>query len=491
MRPDMVKRPMFLGAFASVSAVVFCVYGEVSALVAAFVLSVVLTGLIFNYKKYLTIVLPAILLIATVVSLFGTVKQQNKLETAVSRRDTVTITVMDEPSYDTSRIQFKGKVNKSKILPEGLTVLVYGANNDISVGDIVNTEVSLSSVYNGKDDIYYLSQDIYAELEIKSGLEIEGYSVFYRFLGKVRSFIKDTLYSNLKSSNASTLSALLIGEKSEFTPQFQTAVRSAGLSHVMVVSGMHLAIIMSGITAVLSRFCIRKLWRNLLYVTAVFLFMAICGFSISIQRAALTYILALFATVINRDNDSLNTLLAAVCFILAFTPYVLFNISFQLSVLSTMGILVILPMAERRLNKFIPKVKIIRECVTAFIGSIAALIITLPVIIWHFGSFSLASPVSNMLVSYAVTVDLLVTALALIVSLVLPFDIFVKPLFLISGILTDYINRVIYFFGSSSAVMVETSRNFALASVVLIAVVLIVKRIISRYQYFSQLEKIL
>ena len=69
--------------------------------------------------------------------------------------------------------------------------------------------------------------------------------------------------------------------------------------------------------------------------------MAICGFTMSILRAGITYFLMALALLLNRENTSENTLGFAVCLIYLANPFAVFSLSFQLSVLSTFAILVV------------------------------------------------------------------------------------------------------------------------------------------------------
>ena len=74
---------------------------------------------------------------------------------------------------------------------------------------------------------------------------------------------------------------------------------------------------------------------------AVIIVSAVCGFTMSIIRAGVTYILIALSLVLGRSNTPANTLGAAVSLVLLNNPYAIFNVAFQLSVLSTFGILVV------------------------------------------------------------------------------------------------------------------------------------------------------
>lgn len=485
-----IQRPMFFGAVLSVTAILFCVYSFVPAYTLLFLLFGAGIAVAFCGRKYIALWLPLVLLFITVLSLVKTENRQKHLERAVSMGDTVTLTVVESPYLNKGITQFKAGVNTSAVLPEGMVVLVKTENSGFFMGDIIEAQIVVDEVCDTERSLYYMSEDISCVVSDAGDIAVVGSSAFYSTIGKVRQYIKGFLDTNLETSVSATLNALLIGERSDFEDNFQIAVRQAGLSHVMVVSGMHLAIIMGGLMSIFRKSGIKRIWQNIIFVAAVFFFMAVCGFTMSIQRAAVTYVLAMFAPLVNRDNDPLNTLSGAVCIILINSPYALFSISFQLSSLATFGILVIMPILTKRLFRIVPDIKILRSGITVFVGSLAATFTTLPVIIWNFGSFSLVAPVSNLLISYAVTIAMLITSIAIAVSVVLPFDIFIKPLLLVSGVITKYINYIINTFGSSGYAMAEVGESFAVWTVGFIALFLIIRRVLSRRQYISQLKRI-
>ena len=158
---------------------------------------------------------------------------------------------------------------------------------------------------------------------------------------EIRNFIKETAFRYLGYEEASTLCAVLFGDRSFFTNEFYGNVKGAGVSHVMVVSGMHLAVIVSFFTKFLDLFTYNRYVKAVCIFAVVILLTVLCGFTVSMQRAGITYILFGISLLLERKNTPANTLGAAVSIILIASPFTIFNVAFQLSVLSTFGILAV------------------------------------------------------------------------------------------------------------------------------------------------------
>ena len=191
--------------------------------------------------------------------------------------------------------------------------------------------------------------------------------------------------------------ALLTGDRSYFSDTFYNNVKAAGVAHVMVVSGMHLAVIVSFLTYFLNKlFYNRYLKAFIIFITVIAIF-AVCGFTMSMLRAGITYILIALALLLNRQSKSENNLGTAVSVILLFNPLIVFNVAFQLSVLSTFGILVVaIPIIEFITQNKIIKLRPLSALTSSAIISVSALLFTLPVTILVFGYVSnMAERTSN------------------------------------------------------------------------------------------------
>lgn len=152
--------------------------------------------------------------------------------------------------------------------------------------------------------------------------------------------------------------ALLLGDKSGLTQSMKSWFRRTGLSHLLAVSGLHVAILFAGLNLILLVFPGKLTW--LTGVKAVFLSLALLGysyltgFSPSVLRASLMLGFAQWFLVLRRKPNGIQNLGLAVFFLLALDPKMAFNAGFQLSVLAVAGILIIEPMLSKYKPKQVP-----------------------------------------------------------------------------------------------------------------------------------------
>ena len=182
-------------------------------------------------------------------------------------------------------------------------------------------------------------------------------------------------------------------------------------------------------------------------VVMTVLFMSVlCGFTKSIIRAGVCYILYAVSIVLKRDNTPENTLGGAVSLILIAEPLAIFSISFQLSVLSTLGITAVaLPIIDF-IKKSGNENGLLMCAVSSAVVTLSALLFTFPVTAYVFGYISTVSVASNMLISYAVTLALSFSAVGLVAYPVVPFA--AQILFTAAELSAKYTEFIINLFGS-------------------------------------------
>ena len=374
--------------------------------------------------------------------------------------------VVEEPVRKENYSRVVIKAVNSDALSENIKCLLFYNSTELECGDIIEAKIKLEAIEE-EYKLYDYSNGIYLTANAKSIEPTVKEDSLLKTVDKVQKYITSTLFIMYDSDISSTLCALTYGNREYMSDRFYSDVKAAGVSHVMVVSGMHLAIIMSFITTTSEKLFYKRWVRALISVTVVLFMSAVCGFTVSIIRAGITYVLSAAAPLFGRDNCPANTLGTAVCIMLAVSPMAVFNLVFQLSVLSTFGVLVVAPEFYSLIkteNKFLNKL------VQSVTVTISAMIMTLPVTVYCFGYISTVSILTNLLISYAVTVALVCAVSGLTVNLFVPA--LSEPFFFAAGILTKYINSVITYFASFENSTVDIDARFTVLFVILILVVL-------------------
>jgi competence protein ComEC len=139
------------------------------------------------------------------------------------------------------------------------------------------------------------------------------------------------------------LAALVLGYKKWLSEETREDYAKTGAMHILAVSGLHtgiVAAIMLGIASIIRSHKPRyKVLKFLLACSGVWLFAIVSGLAPSVMRAALMFSLFLFARLIlERPVNAYNLMAAAATGMLAYNPYLLFQVGFQLSFTALLGI---------------------------------------------------------------------------------------------------------------------------------------------------------
>jgi competence protein ComEC len=224
--------------------------------------------------------------------------------------------------------------------------------------------------------------------------------LFSNILSLKKKF-QEPVYENIPLKEGSLLSGLLLGDKSLMPKSFKQQMSAAGLSHITAVSGMNV-VILSGI--LMSLFIGLGLWRQQAFWLAlvfIWLFVLLVGLPASAVRAGIMASLFLSAQFLGRQNMAWRAMILAAAAMLALNPLLLrYDIGFQLSFLAVAGLIYIGPVLKEKLN-FIPDKKFL-DLKEILSQTLSAQIITLPVLIYNFGYFSLVAPLANILVLPAI-----------------------------------------------------------------------------------------
>lgn len=465
------RRPMLL---CGLCASALCVIGFYSR-TAIFFLGLILILLFFFllqkgvYPAYIFVVF---ILIATSVSVLTT---YNKID-EVSGSDGVTVkggfSVIETPVSHGDYYSAVVKARDCGGLKDGTRILVFCNEGGFEYGDKIIATVKLSKI-NGKYRSSDYSDKIYLtgnmdDLTVYSG---EGGFVISR-VNKLRRYIVDTLFSNMNYKEAATLTALTVGDRSYLSDGFYANLKAAGVSHLMVVSGMHLAIIVSLVSNLIEKIIYNRYLKAITVFLTVLFMAALCGFTKSILRAGLCYIIYAASIIFKRDNTPENTLGAAVALILIAEPFAILSVSFQLSVLATLGITAVALPVTKHLKEKYTGYSLVFCAAELAIVTLSALLFTLPVTFWIFGYVSTVAVIANILVSYAVTLALCFAAAGLVFCYVFPLG---GQILLVAGsLVTKYVNFVINMFGSLPFAAVRLGdHSFIFALLLLFSVIFV------------------
>lgn len=466
------NRPMLLSAVLGAAIVLSAYYFPNTSVLTGAVFIALLFVLIFRREKP-EIIFSIFCVVMIIISLQLTLQRADSADSlsgsTVSGSFCVTENPVDHGDYES----FTAEVRDCEGFKNGKKVFMfYGGDEKLCMGDLIECDAKFKSVSKSAFKAGNYAENIYLSaninnIKIKSGTQDK--ALFY--LSRLQRGITNTLFENLSTDESATLNAIVTGDKSYISPVFEECVRGAGISHVLVVSGMHMSVIMIFVMGLLERFVYNRYAKALIMFVLTVFIMALCGFTMSVIRSGITYILIAVSLVIGRDGEKSNILGAAITLIMLFSPFAILSISLQLSALSTFGVLVVAPAVMNAVCERINlKNPICFSLLSLSVSSMSATLMTMPVVIPTFGYISVVSVISSIIIVPVVTVSLTSAFCGLVLSLV--SSVIAKPFFLVSGITAKYFNFMIERVGGWKYSTVDVSRSFAWVSVAVIFVVL-------------------
>lgn len=243
---------------------------------------------------------------------------------------------------------------------------------------------------------YLATKNVYSICQSPSINILEGNSgnALFHFLYTFKNIVAEKISLLWHEPYASFVAGLLYGYRGGLGTLSEDFNRT-GVTHIVAVSGFNITLIATLMSSFLIYLCIKRQYAFWIVGVSIFFFVIFTGASASVVRAGIMGMLALTARQVGR-NSSLKNVLIFTAALMAFqNPFILlWDLGFQLSFLSTCGLIYLSPLLETYLQK-IPQFLNFRESLTS---TVSAIIFTLPLLLFQFGRLSLLAPLVNILV---------------------------------------------------------------------------------------------
>lgn len=347
----------------------------------------------------------------------------SEYEPFIGREDTVVGSVVESASYDGGSVRVI-RIQRSHIaIPKGTLVQVDADTAlPVYVGDSVTavlSDISLPDAYQRADGV-----SLAADGRILSVTEGTGWGS--RVLSAVRQAC-ERLYTPYGQEGMAQ--ALLIRERSALRASTMRSYRNAGLSHLLAISGLHLAIFMDLFRRIIRRMGMPR-WMAISFLLLILLgFCALTAWTPSVTRAGIMLGMLMAGEVLMYRVDRLTTLFAALLLLLLLEPYALLSVSLQLSFLACLGLMLlqghITEIRYRIRRKYYYGRKsrfysLMAFAAGAMLTYCSVLLFTFPITTFSFGTVAYLSPLTNLLVLPFFVPLLLLLLLSVIAYFLLP-----------------------------------------------------------------------
>lgn len=382
---------------------------------------------------------------------------------------TVNITRADKSSVDET-ILVRAPLGETFSYGDSLVLvgtLAVPQNFETDTGRTFNYQT-----YLAKSGIYYEMQNPRISLRAHGeGSKLKGtlFAIKNSFMEKITHVISPP--------ESSLLGGLLLGAKQSLPKDVQEYLRRAGVIHIIVLSGYNITIVARFIMFLFGFVMIR--YRLLIGGASIILFSMMVGGGATVVRAAVMALIALLATFLRRDYSITRALLIAGFLMVFVNPKILvFDLSFQLSFLATVGLIYVSPIIEKYFS-FVPARFGIREIVVA---TLATQIFVLPFLIYQMGNFSTVALLVNLLVLPFIPITMLLGFVTGLLGLI-SSSLATIPAFISYYLLHFELSVARYFGNLPFALYVVPQFNLAILFVSYISLITLVFLKLDKFNY--------
>lgn len=439
-----------------------------SFLIFLLILSAITFLFYFFCKKY-SIFLVSLILFAIAIGMFWfyIVDSKTNSEFLDIYKEQIISTqgiIIDEPDEREKNTRLTIKINSvfGEDISEKINILVVADRHpEFEYGDKVKIEGKLTKPENfindngkafdyisylSKDDIFYIIYYPKITLESKNNgnfIKTRLFKIKQLFLTKISELIPDP--------HVSLLGGLIVGAKQSLGEDLQDDFRKTGIIHIVVLSGYNVTIVAEAIMRFFS--FLPNITSIFFGAISIMLFAIITGGAATIIRASIMALLVLLARATGRTYQVTRGLFIAVFFMVLQNPkIVIFDPSFQLSFLATLGLIYLSPLIEKYFH-LVPTKFQLREFATA---TISTQLFVLPLLLYTMGELSLVALPVNLLILLFIPITMLFGFLTGVVGMI--SSIIAFPFASISYLLLSYELSVVEIFAKLpfASISIET-----------------------------------
>ncbi len=239
----------------------------------------------------------------------------------------------------------------------------------------------------------------------------------------IRQAAYRSLVRSVAQPEAALLAGVLLSIESDLSADLRTAFQVTGTAHIVAISGSNIALLVWLIDRLFKRLLPRS-WATLAAIGLIAAYTLLVGATAAVVRAAIMGSLGLVGEQIGRRQSGANTLAFCAAAMCLFDPLLLGDIGFQLSFAATLGLALyaaplqdwFLRWAERHMAAPLAR-RAAGPVGEYLLLTLAAQLVTLPLILYHFGTLSLSALLANPLILPAQPLVMSLGALAMLAGM--------------------------------------------------------------------------
>ena len=356
-----------------------------------------------------------------------------------TRNITLTGLVTDEPDIRDRYINLRLTVNQAT-LSDGTTIPVTGEVlvttfrfPIIEYGTEIQIKGQLEIPPEGENFNYkaYLARQgvhsLMALPDLTVLAEKQGNPIYHTIFA-FKNRAQATITQLIPNPQAALLTGILLGNDNGIPPELAEDFRTTGMTHIIAISGFNIAILIAILVNVAEKFMSRRS-AVIFAISGIVLYTILVGADASVVRAAIMGGIYLIANRwLGRPNFAYASLFLSGLLMTLVNPFTLWDVGFQLSFTATLGLMLYgTPFTQWTRNRLLRWLdegivnRVMGLLSEAVLITLAAQVLTLPLMMAYFGQLSLISLVSNAFILPAQPGVMIWGGLATLAGLVVPF----------------------------------------------------------------------
>ncbi len=447
-----MKRPLAAACFTFAlirTAAAFLPQTAFGPLAAVFVL-VLLVGLMRRKRGYYVLI-PVVCLAGLAVQWVGLLRLAPVLDLAKSSPVLTVRVEKTVPGYREDAVQADLTVLEldGKALGPGRRFGIRcAAFPPAQPGEILKGTFHLKIPQKGRHRRSLFAHGLYLEADAGPLEKLGRSHVLKSWFWKLNRQMAQSVRRHLPREEGSILAAMTLGDKTGVTPRIQEAYRKAGVSHLLVVSGLHLSLLCAAFLGGGAAGRKRPKLRASLAIGMVLFLVMLTGQSASIRRAGTAAVLSYGGVLLLRAADPFTSLAVAAFLASLAGPYALCDLGLELSFAATLGIILgarwVKPLKDKaKQDESTVRCLLARAAEGAACPFMAALF-TLPVQLAYGLGVSGVSVMTNLLVTMLAGPILALGFLVEITGLIPALDFASKTFALAAGMLVRLMNHIVF-----------------------------------------------
>lgn len=393
-------------------------------------------------------------LLSTGLSANVIAQERDVLERCAGRESVITAVVTDYHDYDNVTLVY---AQISQVDGKNITRFEtsFFLEDYVEIGDGITARVVFDAGRNPYRD------DLAVNCHVKQLLGVTpGKNGLRAVIARARSYVTRIVTTRLPGEEGGVAAALITGDKNLLPVALRQDFNRAGISHILVVSGLHITLIIGLLYGLFERLRAARWLKFLSLILLLGGCLFFYGATPSVTRACVMCLIVYGSRLMWRRYDPATALGLAAAFVLLCDPSAAADVSFLLSFGCCVAMLLIYPRWKENRSLRFKKTKTwwdawLCRAADALLLSASISLISLPVLILYNMPLSLVSPLTNLAILWLVT-----TLVPFAFLICLPAGPLSALFGLAAGICIKIIITVAHFFASFSLAAVATGAPY-------------------------------